>query len=45
MELDKAIMKKLDLSKVGYLLSKDYLMTKQEDLSRAIKELKAWHLI
>lgn len=45
MEQDKSIMKKLGLSKVGYLLSKDYLMTKSEDLTRAIKELKTWHLI
>lgn len=45
MELDKDIMKKIGLSKIGYTLSKDYLMTKREDLESAIRELKGWHLI
>ena len=45
MELDEKIMKKMTSSKVGYLLSKDYLMTKRENLNKAIKELKSWHLI
>ncbi len=45
MELDEKIMKKLTTSKIGYLVSKDYLMTRQENLPRAIKELKGWQLI
>ena len=45
MELDENIMKKLKTSKIGYLLSKDYLMTRQENLPKAIKELKTWQLI
>jgi hypothetical protein len=45
MELDKSIMEKIDSSKIGYMLNKDYLMTKREDLKKAIKELKGWHLI
>lgn len=45
MEADKGIMQKLDLSKIGYMLNKDYLMTRRENLNRAIKELKGWHLI
>jgi hypothetical protein len=44
-ELDKRIMEKLGLSKIGYKLNKDYLMTKRENLNRAIRELKGWHLI
>ncbi len=45
MELDKSIMSKLGLSKIGYVLNKDYLMTRREDLKGAIRELKGWHLI
>ena len=45
MELDKGIMQKMDLSKIGYMLDKDCLMTRREDLKGAIKELKKWHLI
>lgn len=45
MELDKSAMEKLNLSKIGYKLNKDYLMTKTEDLYRAIKELKGWGLL
>lgn len=45
MESDKAIMEKLGLSKIGYRLDKDYLMTRQENVNKAIKELKVWHLI
>ncbi len=45
MELDKKIMKKMELSKIGYRLSKDYLMTRRVNLNRAIRELKGWHLI
>lgn len=45
MELDKNIMQKIGLSKIGYTLSKDYLMTRRENLKNAIKELKSWHLI
>jgi hypothetical protein len=45
MQADKKIMQKLDLSKVKYLLSKDYLMTESGDLNKAVKELKKWHLI
>ena len=45
MELDKNIVEKMGASKIGYVLGKDYLMTKKESLNRAIKELKGWHLI
>ncbi len=45
MEQDKDIMRKLGLSKIGYSLDKDYLMTRREDLTGAIRELKKWHLI
>jgi hypothetical protein len=44
-ELDKKIMEKMNASKIGYLLSKNYLMTRRESLKRAIRELKGWHLI
>ncbi|MDE1873522.1 MAG: hypothetical protein KGI04_00155 [Candidatus Micrarchaeota archaeon] len=45
MEQDKDIMRKLGLSKIGYSLDKDYLMTRREDLTGAIRELKKWHLL
>jgi hypothetical protein len=45
MEDDKAIVKKLGTSRIGYKLDKGYLMTRREDLNRAVKELKGWHLI
>ena len=45
MEADEKLVKKLDTSKIGYVLGKDYLMTKKDDLNKAIKELKGWHLI
>jgi hypothetical protein len=45
MELDKDIMHKMGLSKIGYMLDKDYLMTRREDLRGAIRELKRWHLL
>ncbi len=45
MESDKGIVGKITDSKIGYMLNKDYLMTKKENLTRAIKELKKWHLI
>ncbi|MDE1825621.1 MAG: hypothetical protein KGH61_03530 [Candidatus Micrarchaeota archaeon] len=45
MELNEKLMEKMKLSKIGYSLSKNYLMTKRENLNRAIKELKSWHLI
>jgi hypothetical protein len=45
MELDKGLVEKMGASKIGYLLGKDYLMTKKENLNRAIKELKGWHMI
>lgn len=45
MELDEGIMKKLKESKIGYIVNKDYLMTRRANLSDAIKELKVWHLI
>jgi hypothetical protein len=45
MEADEKLVKRLDTSKIGYVLGKDYLMTKKPDLNRAIKELKGWHLI
>lgn len=45
MELDENIMKKLELSKIGYMLNKDYLMTRRENVVRAIRELKVWRLI
>ncbi len=44
-ELDAKLMRKMEKSKLGYRLSKDYLMTRREYLKRAIKELKAWHYI
>ena len=45
MELDKGIMQKMGGSKIGYVLDKDYLMTRKEDLKGAIRERKRWHLI
>jgi hypothetical protein len=45
MESDKRIVERLGVSKIRYKLNKDYLMTKREDLNRAIRELKGWHLI
>ena len=45
MEADEKLVKRLDTSKIGYVLGKDYLMTKKESLNGAIKELKGWHLI
>jgi hypothetical protein len=44
-ELDEKIMEKLKLSKIGYRLNKNYLMTRRESLVDAIAELKVWHLI
>lgn len=45
MQADEKLVKRLDTSKIDYVLGKDYLMTKKESLNSAIKELKGWHLI
>ena len=45
MELDKKIVEKMTKSKVGYLVSEEYVMVKKGHTSKAINELKAWHLI
>jgi hypothetical protein len=45
MELDKKLVDRMTASKIGYLLGKEYLMTKRENLNGAIRELKRWHMI
>ena len=45
MECDKKIFDNMAKSKIGYLISADYLMVKQGHEGRAICELKKWHLI
>jgi hypothetical protein len=45
MENDKNIMDKMTRSKVGYCISKDYLMVRTGQANKAISELKEWHLI
>ena len=45
MEMDKGIVEKMTKSKVGYLVSKEYLMARKAHANKAISELKKWHLI
>jgi len=45
MEDDKNIVEKMTRSRVGYCISKDYLMVKDGQANKAISELKEWHLI
>jgi hypothetical protein len=45
MEHDEKIMERMARSKVGYCLSRDYLMVKEGQAGKAISELKEWHLI
>lgn len=45
MEDDEAIMERMARSKVGYRLSREYLMVKEGQAVKAISELKEWHLI
>ena len=45
MEDDKKTMDRMTRSKVGYCVSKDYLMVKEGQSNKAISELKEWHLI
>lgn len=45
MEDDKNIVDKMTKSKVGYCISKDYLMVRTGQANKAISELKEWHLI
>lgn len=45
MEDDKRIMDRMTRSKVGYCLSRNYLMVKEGQEGKAISELKEWHMI